>query len=356
MILSLAYPSGIPFFIFLGVVAFMFSDQAKNLFDLEKWENEAQNQKDEIEIKIEKPEKTRSQQEDDSATSLSSFMNNNANGGGSFILLGIIGFILISVVSDGFVSIPAGSTGVVFDKGRGVLDDNLDPGMHLKIPFWQEVSVFTTAKQVFTMDDNSDRKSDKELVRGRSKDLQDVFVDVSVTYKVKREDAPFLLKEFKTESAYKKSIVFPAARSAVYDTIGQFKASEIVSEKREEFTNLLQKKLSKVYGDNKIQLEEVFVRNVSFSDEYKKVIEANKVEEENIKIEAKRTEKAEQIKKQQIIKAEGEAEAMRLRGAVLKDYPNLVQLQFVEKMAPNISWGISENGAVPIVNPENLKK
>jgi regulator of protease activity HflC (stomatin/prohibitin superfamily) len=442
---SVLYPAGIPFFIFLGVILYTFTDEGKNLFDLKKWEettlhfeknpekkddteNEDEdeeytegkkkskkgdrnnddknknkndrNEEDEEEYEYldediyeddedweyddeyeeyEEEEKTKKENKNRKnnkntknnalfqSSNENSFILKNMNNNDNFsqnspgfspalLFVGLLGLIAVSIISDGFVSIPAGSTGVVFDRGRGVLDEPLKPGMHLKIPFWQEVEIFSTAKQSFTMDEESNRKSYKEVVKGRSSDLQDVFIDVTVTFKINGENAPYLLQEFKTEEVYKESIVYPAARSAVYDTIGQFKAAEIVSEKREEFTSKIKEDLSKVYRDNKIELEEVFVRKVSFSDEYRKVIEAKKVEEENIQIEAKKTEKAEEIKKRIILEAQAEAESIRLKGEALSNNPEVIQLQFVEKMAEDINWGILPDGAVPMINPENLQK
>ena len=53
----------------------------------------------------------------------------------------IIAVIVFLIILDGLVSVPPGHVGIIYDRGRGVLAEELPEGLHLKIPFWQ-VSYF----------------------------------------------------------------------------------------------------------------------------------------------------------------------------------------------------------------------
>lgn len=266
----------------------------------------------------------------------------------------ILGFFLIAifvfVIIDGLVNVPAGHVAVIYDRGKGVLNQELPEGLHLKIPFWQTATLFTTKKQVFTMAGQFQGIQDEDAVHGRSKDGQDVTVDVSVTYQVQGKDASFLLQEFLSENGYRITTINPAARSLVYDAISKFNALELVSEKRNDFSNLIQESLKAIYANNKIILHEVFVRNVSFSPEFSKAIEEKQIAEQNIKTAENRKREAEQIKQKKIIEAQAEAEAIRLKGETLKANPQVIQFEFVQKMAPNINWGVLPDNIVPLLD------
>ena len=125
--------------------------------------------------------------------------------------------------------------------------------------------------------------SDVDAVRGRSKDGQDVFIDVTITYQILPEDAPFLRRQFINETGYKTTLIQPAARSVVYDSIGKFNALELIADKRDDFNDFIAQSLKKVYSENKIQFREVFVRKITFSPEFASAIEENKLQSRRLK-------------------------------------------------------------------------
>jgi regulator of protease activity HflC (stomatin/prohibitin superfamily) len=270
------------------------------------------------------------------------------------LLMVLIIAICSFVVIDGFVSVPASHVAVIFDRGRGVLDKQLSEGFHIKIPFWQEAKIFTTKKQVFTMAGDYRGIQDEDAVRGRSKDGQDVVVDVSITYQVLPKNASHMRKNFLTEDGYRDTIIRPAARSVVYESVSRFNALELVADKRTDFANLIKKDLERIYGDNQIILHEIFVRNVTFSKQFAHAIEEKQIAEQKIKTAENKKKEAEQLKEKKIIEAEAEAEAIRLKGEALRESPEVIQLEFVNKMSPNINWGILPDGAMPLLDVNKM--
>ncbi len=271
--------------------------------------------------------------------------------GGVFALL-----FVVALVIDGFVNVPASHVAVIFDKSRGVLDDPLPEGLHLKIPFWQEATLFKTTKQKFSMIGDSKGFADADAVRGRSKDAQDVIMDVTVTYQINGIDAPDLRRQFLNEAGYNTTIVQPAARSFVYEAIGQFNALDIVSEKRKEFNDYVQSNLEKKYKENNIQLRDILVRNITFSPEFAKEIEQKQIAEQRIQTAENQKQEAVKIGERVIIEAKAEAESITLKGNALRENPEVIQLQFVEKMAPQINWGILPDGALPLIDLKTMQQ
>lgn len=276
---------------------------------------------------------------------------------GKLIAAGIAVFAIVLVILDGFVSVPAGHVAVIFDRGRGVLPEVEPEGLHPKIPLWQQATIYATKKQVFTMaGDYSQEHRDADSVQGRSKDGQGILVDISITYRINGSDAPTLRQEFLTEQGYRETIVRPAARSVVYDAVGQFNALELISEKRLDFIDLITNRLRETYGKSNIQLEEVFVRKVTFSPEFSRAIEEKQIAEQRIKTAENQKLEAVQLAEKKVEEAKGEAEAISLKGKALRENPEIIQLEFVNKMAPNMKWGILPDGALPLLDLKTLQQ
>ena len=55
-------------------------------------------------------------------------------------------------------------------------------------------------------------------------------------------------------------------------------------------------------------------------------------------------------KEKKIVEAEGEAEAIRLKGQTLRANPEVIQFEFVQKIGPNVQWGILPDGVLPLMN------
>ena len=56
-----------------------------------------------------------------------------------------------------------------------------------------------------------------------------------------------------------------------------------------------------------------------------------------------------------IIEAQAEAEAIKLKGEMLKANPGVVQFEFVQKMAPDIKWGILPSDSLPLLDLKSLQ-
>ena len=289
-----------------------------------------------------------------------------------FLFLGLASFL---VVLDGFVNIPAGSVAVIFDRGRGVLQDTLPEGLHLKIPFWQKTTILSTRMQTFTMSENlsiGDLKNNY-LARGKivsneqisqnsegnavyslTKDGQKVTVDLSVQFHLTAKDASEIYQ--KIGENYLDKIVRPSIRSSVRETITGFESKELFTfETRQKAELKIEESLRKIFNKNKLELDDVLVRNVGFSDVYLRAIEEKQIAEQRIQKAEFERQEAEKIKERKIIEAQAEAEAIRLKGETLRANPSVIQFEFVQKMAPQISWGILPDGALPLIDLKDLQ-
>jgi len=105
-------------------------------------------------------------------------------------------------------------------------------------------------------------------------------------------------------------------------------------------------------------IEDLVIQNVSLTKELEHAIEQKMVQEQEAAKARFTQQKAEIEASTAIIRARGEAEAIRVRGKALQDNPGLVQLQIVEKwngVAPTVLSTTGTHGA-NIILPLDIKK
>ncbi|MCL5942780.1 MAG: prohibitin family protein, partial [Actinobacteria bacterium] len=56
------------------------------------------------------------------------------------------------------------------------------------------------------------------------------------------------------------------------------------------------------------------------------------------------------------IEAEGEAEAIRLKQEALAQNPLVIQYEFVQKLSPNVTWGVLPDSVVPLLDLKSLSQ
>jgi regulator of protease activity HflC (stomatin/prohibitin superfamily) len=118
------------------------------------------------------------------------------------------------------------------------------------------------------------------------------------------------------------------------------------------------------------------LRKIDFQEDYVQAIEQKQIEAENVTTERNRAEQAKWRAQSAIEEAKGEAQAtienargqaekvkliaaaeaesIQLKGESLKQYPDVIQLEFVVSLSDpdgNVTWGILPQGSVmPFLN------
>lgn len=268
------------------------------------------------------------------------------------ILPTVIAVVVVLIILDGFVSVKAGHVGVIFDQGRGVLEEELDEGLHLKIPFWQQATVMDARTQEYTMTiaEGEGEKHTDDSIESRSKDGQVIWVDATILYHIDKNEADNIKRTLGTESEYRTKIIRPRCREIIRAVIARYNALDLVSEKRSEIVSDMNEGLKEAYAKHDIELEEVVLRNITYSVDFANAIEEKEVARQRIKTAQYQKEQATELKEKKIIEAEADAQAIRLKGDALRSNPEVIQLEFVNKLAPGVQWGILPNSATPLFN------
>ena len=275
------------------------------------------------------------------------------------ILLGVATLVVASFISafaaDFYVVVEPGEVAVYRDLFQGVLDRNDGPGLHFKIPVVQKAKIFSTQTQAYTMSSVSDEgqvRGDDSL-QGKTSDGQSVWLDLTVFFHVNAETAPQLWNN--VGDAFVDKIIRPNVRGEARLITSNYTAEGLYSsEKRSEAQKKMEEALTPIFAEKGITLERLTLRNVTFTQAFTDAVEAKQVEAQRIQTAKYELERKQIEKEQKIVEAQADAEAIRLRGETLKANPAVIQYEFVQKMSPNIDWGVLPSGSIPLLDLNSL--
>lgn len=262
----------------------------------------------------------------------------------------VIFIVVFVIILDGLISVPPGHVGIIYDRGRGVLANELPEGLHFKIPFWQVSYLTDVRTQEYTMSSMPGEGAiySDDSMTAPTADGQTVEVDATVLFHPDPTMAAELFQSVGPD--YIQKIVRTISRSQIRAVIANYSAIDVYARKREEAEKKINEVIKELFAEKDIILERVLLRHISFSPQYAQSIEEKQVAEQKIqKAEFQRLE-AEKLKEKKIIEAQADAEAIRLKGEMLKANPEVIQFEFVQKMSPNINWGILPDNILPLIN------
>jgi regulator of protease activity HflC (stomatin/prohibitin superfamily) len=290
-------------------------------------------------------------------------------GGGMLILITVLVAIAINALAAGLVFIQPSERGVVISVTEGGIRPNaLQPGLHWVVPFAENVIPYPISRQTYTMSvipEESDVVRD-DAVEARTSDGQVVHVDASVIYAIDPDEVVNV--HIRWQDRYTNGMVRPVVRGVIRDAVAQFGIEEVYSTHRLELTNLIADELERRFEANGLELIDFVLRNIAFSEEYAASVEQKQIAEQLAQQAAftveQRRQEAEQarqvaqgladaavIKAQgdaeaRLIQARAEAEALALLADAIAQNPDVLTLEYIQKLSPNIQVML-----VPTDNP-----
>lgn len=257
-----------------------------------------------------------------------------------YLKIGFAGLVLAVIIIGGSFVIPPGHRGVLVTMGK-VSPVFAPEGLGFKLPF------VTTVIPISVRQQSTVAKSECY-----SSDLQQIMVELRVLYRIPESMIVKMFRDYYGDPF--DSLIYPRVSEALKEVTAMQSAEQIVKKREEIKSKTLEAARTKV-GDLLV-IEDVVIQNVSLSKELETAIEAKMVQEQEA-AKAKFTQAKTEIEAQTaVIRAKGEAEAIRVRGRAIQDNPGVVQLQIVEKwngISPLVVGGGS--GANVLLPIEGLK-
>ena len=257
-------------------------------------------------------------------------------------LLIIIVVILIFGTSVMIARIPAGHVGVQYSVLGGIKDSEFSEGWNIKEP-WVTVTEYSIRSQVYTMtmiQEEGQMKTDDRISVITAEGLT-VDLDISVRYKIVPDKASDIHQKIGPD--YESLIIRPVIRSTIRSVASQRSAKEIYGEQREEVENEIFVGIEKSLLPDGIIIEEVLLRNVGLPQKIKTAIEekldAEQQAERMLFVLEKEEREAERkvieskgIANATVVRAEGEARALKIINDVLHGNPDLLRYKYLEML------------------------
>ena len=253
---------------------------------------------------------------------------------------GIIAGAALAFLSYAFVVIPAGHVGVMFNVFGGVQDRELREGFHIVLPVLQQVTQYDVRQQEITL-----ATTTGDQINARSSEGLDIGVDVTVIYQVVANEAAKLHQDI--GPSYVNVRLRPQIRTAVRDGIANYNAAALISTLRMDLQRGIEQSLATSLAPDNIRILGVLLRDVRIPTLITNAIEEKQAAEQQVEVEENRRRQAEIAAQRRVIEAEGErdaaiaratgeAEAIRLRAEALRGNPDLIQLEFAQRLAPTV--------------------
>ncbi len=227
-------------------------------------------------------------------------------------------FFLVLIFFLFFVTVvDAGEVGVVSTFGK-VNDAPLYSGINLKNPFAKVVKLSIRTNE-YTMSSATYEglKVGDDSIQARAKDGASVWLDITVFYHLRGEDAPKVYKELGVE--YEEKILRPEVRSAIREVVAQYSVNEIYSTKRTEVTDSIKNNLQGSLDPRGIEVEDALLRNVTLSETLANSIEDKLTAQQEAEKLDFLLEKETKEAQRKVIEAEGQRDAQSIINQSLTD-------------------------------------
>ena len=268
------------------------------------------------------------------------------------VLLVIVG---IALVVQSLVTVQAGTVGVV--KRLGAVRQELNPGLHMIVPLIDTVVIFPTVKKTYEASetpDSSQADYPDTIITALTSDGQQIRVGITARFMIQPGKAAWILQNLGDEREYVEKVVKTEIRGSGRRVPTKFAAYDLYTKKSYDAQQTLFDEIAPKFESNGLILDEIVIRNITFTAEYARTLEEKQIALENITTEKNKLEQEKIRKEQKIVAAEGDAKSIEIRQAALTKNPTIIQWEFVQKLAPNIQWGIMPDNVVPIINLKAL--
>jgi regulator of protease activity HflC (stomatin/prohibitin superfamily) len=267
----------------------------------------------------------------------------------------LLAVIAIALLVQAFVTIQAGTVGVVLRLGA--VRQELKPGLHMIVPLIDKVVIFPTVKKTYEASDTPESSMADYpdiIVAALTSDGQQIKVGITARFMIQPGKAAWILQNLGPERDYVEKVVKTEIRGSGRRVPTKFAAYDLYTKKSYEAQQVLFDEIAPKFEQNGLILDEIVLRNVTFTAEYARTLEEKQIALENINTEKNKLEQEKIRKEQKIVAAEGDAKSIEIRQAALTKNPTIIQWEFVQKLAPNIQWGIMPDNIIPVLNFKGL--
>jgi regulator of protease activity HflC (stomatin/prohibitin superfamily) len=267
-------------------------------------------------------------------------------GFGRVVMLGAAAlFVLITLVTTIRV-VPVGHALVIFNtvtKSFNVAQQ----GITFVPPFVSVTQEYDLRRMEYTMSSSigEGRKTnvDDSLWSPTQEGLQ-VGIDLTVWHHLDPRRVAQIHQKIGPD--YEEKIIRPAVRSVIRLVISEYPVMDVYSAKRAAIQDEINVKIKDLVEKDGFIIDEVVLRDVRFTEEFTKAIEAKQVAQQAAEQMKYTLEKEQKEAERKVIEATGRANAIEVINKALAQNPNYIKYLYVDKLSDKINVIVSDQSTI----------
>jgi regulator of protease activity HflC (stomatin/prohibitin superfamily) len=291
----------------------------------------------------------------------------------ALIVSTIILAVVLTTISQSLIFVQPQNRGVVISAipGRGgIRPEAIQGGLSWIVPYFENVVMYSVSRTTYTMSATADEGEQvgDDSIQARTKDGQIVYVDASIIFQI--DPTRVVDVHLLWQDNYIDNLVRPQARGIIRDAVAIYNVEDVYSTQRAALTDKISAEMSAVMEEGGFIMIDFVLRNIDFSAEYANSVEQKQIAEQDALraqfVVQQRLQEAEQARavaqgqadsaaiaaegearatviraqaeaEARLIQAEAEATALALLGEALEANPDVLILEYIEKLSDNIS-------------------
>lgn len=228
----------------------------------------------------------------------------------------LLSLVLLAVTLSGCAIVGPGEKAVITHFGA-VQEGTLNSGIYLWIPVARGISTFDVRVQKNVIETTA-----------ASKDLQNVHSNVAVNWRIAAKDLGKFYQDVGDEDDAVQKLLIPAVSEVLKSASAKMTAEEIIG-KRAELKKNIDDSLRGRLAPYGIEMKDVSIVNIDFSQEFSHAIEQKQIAEQQAKQAHYLAEKATQDAQAAVNQAKGQAASQQLIRSSIT--PEILRKMAIEK-------------------------
>lgn len=232
--------------------------------------------------------------------------------------------------------------GIVYSFS-GTITGKRDPGVVFTAP-WQHIKT----ENVGIQSEEFDLDANNAAV---SQDQQPIYARLFVNFQVLPGDVVSLYK--RVGPNWKHILLDARVLQDFKEITAQYETPQITTH-REDLRKQTRERLEEELARYDVKIVDVFLKNIGFSPAYTQAVEQKQVQVQQALQAQAKVAQSEAEARQKVAEARGEATAIALKGRALRNSPEILRLEAIDKLNPNAQVVICTGRTCPAFLPSGL--
>ncbi len=269
-----------------------------------------------------------------------------AGGSMGLVYAGAAGVFVLLLLAASVRLVPVGHGLVVFNTVAKTF--RLAPqGVALVAPLISDTEIYDLRRLEYTMSgvsgEGKKSESDDSLWSPTKEGLQ-VGIDITVWHHLDPRRVVDIHRGIGPD--FEEKIIRPAVRSVIRLVISEYAVMDVYSSRRAEIQDEINAKIRRLVEKDGFVIDEVVLRDVRFTEQFAKAIEAKQIAQQSAEQMKYVLEKEQKEAERKVIEAQGRSKAIETINEALRQSPSYIKYLYVEKLSDKISVIVSDQATI----------